>query len=68
MQGFPKVPNWFRKLFPYSDWGAELNARITPLFFSWLVGPCEVSQNPVALHLYKSIPSFMKDFGSEMQQ
>lgn len=42
LKGFPKVPNWFRKLFPYSDWGAELNARITPLFFSWLVGPCEV--------------------------
>ncbi|KAG0578478.1 hypothetical protein M758_4G023100 [Ceratodon purpureus] len=41
LKGFPKVPNWFRKLFPYSDWGAELNARITPLFFSWLVGPCE---------------------------
>jgi hypothetical protein len=43
VKGFPKVPNWFRKLFPYSDWGAELNARITPLFFSWLVGPCEVN-------------------------
>jgi len=42
LKGFPKVPDWFRKLFPYSDWGAELNASITPLFFSWLVGPCEV--------------------------
>lgn len=42
VKGFPKVPDWFRKLFPYSDWGAELNASITPLFFSWLVGPCEV--------------------------
>lgn len=42
IQGFPKVPGWFRKLFPYSDWGAELNARITPLFFEWLVGPCKI--------------------------
>ncbi|CAM6109791.1 unnamed protein product [Calypogeia fissa] len=42
LQGFPRVPDWFRRLFPYSDWGAELNARITPLFFEWLVGPCEI--------------------------
>ncbi|KAH9565220.1 hypothetical protein CY35_04G066600 [Sphagnum magellanicum] len=42
LKGFPRVPTWFRQLFPYSDWGAALNARITPLFFSWLVGPCEV--------------------------
>lgn len=42
VKGFPRVPTWFRQLFPYSDWGAALNARITPLFFSWLVGPCEV--------------------------
>ncbi|KAL0050418.1 hypothetical protein WJX82_010875 [Trebouxia sp. C0006] len=39
IKGFPKVPNWFRKVFPYSKWGAELNARITPAFFTWLVGP-----------------------------
>ena len=39
MKGFPKVPAWFRKIFPYSKWGAELNARITPAFFTWLVGP-----------------------------
>ena len=31
---------WFRRLFPAMRWGAELNARITPLFFSWLVGEC----------------------------
>jgi hypothetical protein len=37
--GFPRVPSWFRRLFPYSKWGAELNAAITPAFFSWLVGP-----------------------------
>lgn len=37
--GFPQVPNWFRRLFPYTSWGAELNAAITPTFFSWLVGP-----------------------------
>lgn len=35
------MPPWFRKVFPYSKWGAELNARITPAFFQWLVGPCE---------------------------
>lgn len=39
--GFPTVPAWFRKLFPYSKWGAELNARITPAFFTWLVGPMQ---------------------------
>jgi hypothetical protein len=37
--GFPRVPPFFRRLFPYSKWGAELNAAITPAFFSWLVGP-----------------------------
>ena len=37
--GFPEVPDWFRKVFPYSKWGAEVNARITPAFFTWLVGP-----------------------------
>ena len=41
IRGFPQVPTWFRKVFPYSKWGAELNARITPAFFSWLVGPME---------------------------
>ena len=41
IQGFPRVPQWFRKLFPYSRWGAELNARITPAFFTWLVGPMQ---------------------------
>ncbi|KAK9909376.1 hypothetical protein WJX75_001238 [Coccomyxa subellipsoidea] len=39
--GFPTVPAWFRKLFPYSKWGAELNAHITPAFFTWLVGPMQ---------------------------
>ncbi|CAL8467376.1 g6913 [Coccomyxa elongata] len=39
--GFPSVPPWFRKAFPYSKWGAELNARITPAFFTWLVGPMQ---------------------------
>jgi len=41
ISGFPEVPPWFRALFPYSVWGAKLNARITPAFFRWLVGPCE---------------------------
>ena len=39
MAGFPAVPTWFRRAFPYSRWGAEVNARITPAFFTWLVGP-----------------------------
>ena len=28
ISGFPKVPPWFRRLFPYSRWGAELNAKV----------------------------------------
>eukprot|EP00850_Spirogloea_muscicola_P010626 SM000063S20016 [mRNA] locus=s63:293225:294317:+ [translate_table: standard] len=47
LQGFPRVPGWFRRLFPYSDWGAEANAAITPRFFSWLVGPCHVVEADV---------------------
>lgn len=35
--GFPQVPPWFRRVFPYSRKGAEINARITPAFFTWLV-------------------------------
>jgi hypothetical protein len=42
--GFPSVPGWFRKLFPYSRWGAEINAKISNTFFSWLVGPMETIQ------------------------
>lgn len=41
LQGFPEVPPWFRKIFAYTKWGAELNAWITPSFFSWLVGPAK---------------------------
>lgn len=41
--GFPAVPSWFRRVFPYSKWGAELNAKITPAFFTWLVGPMETT-------------------------
>lgn len=54
IQGFPKVPAWFRKLFPYSDWGAEFNARITPLFFEWLVGPCKVIEMEIGGKVLKS--------------
>ena len=39
-----QVPPWFRRAFPYSRWGAELNARITPRFFGWLVGPMQVEE------------------------
>jgi len=42
------VPAWFRRAFPYSRWGAELNARITPRFFAWLVGPMEVAEATLA--------------------
>lgn len=41
IQGFPEDSDWFRTLFPYSKWGAELNAKITPTFFNFLVGPME---------------------------
>ncbi|CAI5481777.1 unnamed protein product [Closterium sp. Yama58-4] len=44
LQGFPRVPAWFRRAFPFSHWGAEANAAITPRFFSWLVGPCHVEE------------------------
>jgi hypothetical protein len=39
IRGFPQIPPLFRKVFPYSKWGAEINAKITPAFFTWLVGP-----------------------------
>lgn len=42
IEGLPRVPAWFRKLFPYSRWGAALNARVTPGAFGWLVGPARV--------------------------
>ncbi|MCO5552346.1 hypothetical protein L7F22_005857 [Adiantum nelumboides] len=54
IQGFPKVPDWFRNLFPYSDWGAELNAWITPLFFEWLVGPCKIIEVEIRGKVLKS--------------
>ena len=44
IKSFPRVPAWFRRLFPYSKWGAELNARITPAFFTWLVGPMQTQE------------------------
>lgn len=47
IQGFPQVPAWFRKLFPYSKWGAELNALITPAFFTWLVGTMQTAEATV---------------------
>jgi len=52
--GFPQVPGWFRKLFPYSKWGAELNAWITPVFFRWLVGPMERRETEVNGQVQKS--------------
>ena len=47
ISGFPQVPQWFRDLFPYSKWGAEINAKLTLLFFNWLVGPMEIVEAEV---------------------
>ena len=54
--GFPSVPPWFRVLFPYSKWGAELNARITPAFFSWLVGRMETIDVEIPVDMAVEIP------------
>ena len=48
IKGFPQVPAWFRTVFPYSKWGTELNARITPAFFTWLVGPMQTETAEVS--------------------
>jgi len=53
--GFPRVPPWFRKLFPYSKWGAEVNAWITPIFFRWLVGPMERRETEINGRPQKSL-------------
>lgn len=45
--GFPRVAPWFRRLFPYTARGAELNAGITPAFFGWLVGPAAVKEEKI---------------------
>ncbi|GMH46052.1 hypothetical protein BSKO_14016 [Bryopsis sp. KO-2023] len=54
IDGFPNIPDWFRKLFPYSKWGAELNAQITPAFFTWLVGPMETVEVEIEGETMKS--------------
>lgn len=40
----PNAPASFRKLFPMSQWTAEINAMITKTMFAWLVGPMEVQK------------------------
>jgi hypothetical protein len=50
LEGFPTVSQTFRKLFPYTPKGAEINASITPMFFQWLVGPCSVNKIEVPGH------------------
>lgn len=40
----PDAPTTFRKIFPFKQWTAELNAAITQKFFTWLVGPLEVQE------------------------
>ena len=40
--GLPRVPPWFRRVVPWSRWGAALNARVTPGAFGWLVGEARV--------------------------
>ena len=47
IEGFPRVAPWFRRLFPYTPRGAELNAQITPAFFGWLVGPAKVQKEEI---------------------
>lgn len=54
IKGFPNVPDWFRSLFPYSKWGAELNATITPAFFTWLVGSMETVEVEIDGELMRS--------------
>lgn len=45
---FPGFQYLFRTLFPGSSRAAcELNAQITPIFFSWLVGPATVEEGEV---------------------
>lgn len=47
LAGFPKIPPLFRKLFPLSKWGAEVNATITVSMFEWLVGPSTIKEDEV---------------------
>eukprot|EP00891_Asterochloris_glomerata_P009964 jgi/Astpho2/9964/e_gw1.00153.58.1_t len=54
IKGFPGVPAWFRKAFPYSRWGAEVNAKITPAFFTWLVGPMQIEEAEVQGQMQRS--------------
>ncbi|KAL3153485.1 hypothetical protein ABBQ38_011816 [Trebouxia sp. C0009 RCD-2024] len=43
----PNAPATFRRLFPFKQWTAELNAAITQKFFAWLVGPLKVQETEV---------------------
>ena len=47
ISGFPKVPPWFRRLFPYSRWGAELNAKVGMLCMPRRI-TCKNSQSKAA--------------------
>ena len=35
-------------------WGAEVNAKITPAFFTWLVGPMEIEEAEVQDQMQRS--------------
>lgn len=59
IEGFPEVPDGFRALFPYSTWGAELNAAVTPIFFKWLVGPMERIEVEVEVQDVKNVEESM---------
>ena len=65
LQGFPTVPAWFRRLFPYSPSGAALNASITPRFFSWLVGPCAVEEEEVEVVAHWHVPDEQGSSGGD---
>lgn len=47
LMGFPKIPPLFRRLFPLTRWGAEVNAKITVSMFQWLVGPSAIEEEEV---------------------
>lgn len=53
---FPGFSSIFRAFFPGTSRSAcEFNAAITPLFFSWLVGPAKVEKRELLTSRYVGI-------------
>jgi hypothetical protein len=45
---FPGFATIYRTFFPgYRRYSCEFNAALTPMFFSWLVGPAKVEEGEV---------------------